>query len=145
MPFQYGLQKVLEVKEHEKTEAELAYRDSMNHFENVATELYHQLKKKEDLLMAYDEKLKSGIPIGNIQHIQDTLQFLQKEINHLQRETQRTRDVMNAKQQKLSLKTVDVKKYEKMKERKFELYKLNEARLDNSFLDELSIQQFMKR
>ncbi|PIB53998.1 flagellar export protein FliJ, partial [Pseudomonas sp. 2822-17] len=54
MSFQFSLQKVLEMKEHEKMEAQVDYQSAVGKFEVVATELYHTLKKKEDLLLTYE-------------------------------------------------------------------------------------------
>ncbi|UCZ51724.1 flagellar biosynthesis chaperone FliJ [Bacillus shivajii] len=144
MSFQFGLQKVLEVKEHEKSEAESKYSEAMKQFEDVATDLYHLLKKKEDLEAFYNEKIQSGTSISAIQQTQQTISHLQKEIDKLQLETQRARSRMNDQEQFLMFKSIDVKKYEKMKERKHQRYIQLEKEKESKFLDEISVQQFLK-
>ncbi|MDG5788189.1 flagellar export protein FliJ [Evansella sp. AB-P1] len=144
MVFQFSLQKVLDMKEHEKTEAQIAYRDAMKSFEAIATKLYETLKKKEDLLASYEESLLHGLPIAKIQQIQETIQFLQKEIDHLQIRTKNARTLMNDKERLLTHSLVDVKKYEKLKDRNFQDFIVEQKTNENKFLDEISTQQYFK-
>lgn len=145
MSFQFTLQKVLDVKEHEKNKAQTAYKRALENFEETATKLYHLLKSKEDLLEAYEKNIQDGVSIAKIQHTQETLTYLQKKIDQMQIETQRARAVMNEKQRILRNSYIDMKKYEKLKERKLESYKIEQRDLENKFLDEVSVQQYIKR
>ncbi|MDQ0253712.1 flagellar FliJ protein [Evansella vedderi] len=144
MSFQFTLQKVLEVKENERSEAQAAYKSSLKKFEEIATKLYHILKKKEDLLATYEDSLNKGVSINHIQQTQGTLQYLQQEIDHLQRETQNARAYMNEKQRMLTVTNIELKKYEKMKEHKLEKYKIQQKVAENKFLDEISVQRYRK-
>ncbi|HBJ02099.1 MAG TPA: flagellar biosynthesis chaperone FliJ, partial [Lysinibacillus sp.] len=45
----YRFENVLTIREQEKNETEMAYKESVRSFEEVATKLYDLLKKKEDL------------------------------------------------------------------------------------------------
>ncbi|MBU9720320.1 MULTISPECIES: flagellar export protein FliJ [Bacillaceae] len=145
MSFQFTLQKVLEMKEHNKMEAQLEYQDAMRKFEEVATELYHVLKKKEEILQTYEENIGKGVPISIIQQTEEALRFLQLQIDRLQESTHYARSSMNEKQQLLLTSTVDLKKYEKMKEKKFQQYEVEQKRFENKNLDEVSVQQYMNR
>lgn len=145
MSFRFTLQKVLDVKEHEKNEAQAAYKQALENFEQTAMKLYQLLKRKEDLLEAYEKAIQDGVSIAKIQHTQETLSFLQKKIDRMQIETQRARALMNEKQRLLKNSYIDVKKYEKMKERKLENYMLEQREIENKFLDEVSVQQYIKR
>lgn len=144
MSFRFTLQKVLEVKEHEKSEAQMAYQSAMKEFEEIATELYNLLKQKEDLIAMHDVHLKQGLPIATIQQTQETLRFLQNQIDKLQIRTHHARVKMIDKQRELTSSLVDVKKYERIKERKYLDYKHEQQMLENKFLDEISVQQFCK-
>ncbi|MFA9558084.1 flagellar export protein FliJ [Evansella sp. AB-rgal1] len=145
MTFQFTLQKVLDVKEYEKNEAQVAYRDAMMNFEKVATQLYELLKQKEVLLSSYEDKLVQGLPIAFIQQTQKSLEYLQREIDRLQVQTQNARALMNERERRLTVTAVDVKKYEKMKERKLEIYLLDQREKENKFVDEISVQQYLKK
>ncbi|WP_096189126.1 flagellar export protein FliJ [Evansella halocellulosilytica] len=145
MSFQFTLEKVLEVKEHEKSEAESKYTEAMKQFEDVATKLYHYMKEKEELEDYYNDKIQTGTSILAIQQTQQTISHLKREIDKLQYETQKARNRMNDQEQFLMFKSIDVKKYEKMKSRKYEQYIEAEKVKENKFLDEISVQQFLKR
>ncbi|MCR6111120.1 flagellar export protein FliJ [Bacillus sp. A301a_S52] len=145
MSFKFALQKVLEVKDFEKTDAERAYTESVEEFEGVATQLYELLKKKEKLIEETEKKLLRGLAISSIQLNEQNISFLQTEINKLQLSTQKARQNMNEKEKFLLFKTVDLKKYEKMKKMKQAQYLENEKREELKFLDEISIQQFVRR
>ncbi|MCR6096043.1 flagellar export protein FliJ [Salipaludibacillus agaradhaerens] len=145
MSFKFALQKVLEVKDFEKTDAERAYTESVEEFEGVATQLYELLKKKEELVEETEKKLLRGLAISSIQLNEQNISFLQTEINKLQLSTQKARQNMNEKEKFLLFKTVDLKKYEKMKKIKQAQYLENEKREELKFLDEVSIQQFVRR
>ncbi|WP_078576311.1 flagellar export protein FliJ [Salipaludibacillus agaradhaerens] len=145
MSFKFALQKVLEVKDFEKTDAERAYTESVEEFEGVATQLYELLKKKEEIVEETEKKLLRGLAISSIQLNEQNVSFLQTEINKLQLSTQKARQNMNEKEKYLLFKTVDLKKYEKMKKIKQAQYLENEKREELKFLDEVSIQQFVRR
>lgn len=45
--YTYRFEKVMTVREQEKNETEIAYKESVRVFEEVATKLYNLLKKKK--------------------------------------------------------------------------------------------------
>lgn len=145
MSFQFALQKVLEVKDYEKSDAELDYTKSVKVFEDVATKLYDLLKRKEELTIANEKKLKKGLTISLIQMNEKTIAYLQKEIDRLQLNTKEARKKMNEKERFLTFKAIDLKKYEKMKEIKQQQFTEDEKRVEQKFLDEISVQQFVRR
>ncbi|WP_280768981.1 flagellar export protein FliJ [Salipaludibacillus daqingensis] len=145
MSFQFTLEKVLEVKDFEKSDAELAYTEAVKNFEDVATKLYNLLKRKEELIAANEKKLEKGLTISVIQLNEKTIAYLQKEIDRLQSNTQDARKKMNEKERYLTYKSIDLRKYEKMKEIKQQQYTENEKRTEQKFLDEVSVQQFVRR
>ncbi|OIJ17836.1 flagellar export protein FliJ [Anaerobacillus alkalidiazotrophicus] len=145
MSFQYTLQKVLEVRENDKLVAEKEFAIATRQFEEAATRLYELLKKKEDYEKHYNNRIEAGIPIFQIQQSYSLLTRLQEQIDQLQYTTQKARENMNRKQNLLVEKSVELKKYEKMKQIKYEEYLEEEKRLENTLMDEISVQLFVKR
>lgn len=145
MSFQFALQKILEVKDYEKSDAELDYTKSVKVFEDVATKLYDLLKRKEELTIANEKQLEKGLTISLIQMNEKTIAYLQKEIDRLQLNTKEARKKMNEKERFLTFKAIDLKKYEKMKEIKQQQFTEDEKRVEQKFLDEISVQQFVRR
>lgn len=145
MSFQFTLQKILEVKENEKLKAEKEFSQATRQFEEVATKLYELLKKKEDHENDYYTRMERGIHIFQIQQSHTLLAQLQRKINEVQYYTQKARDNMNRKQEVLVEKSIELKKYVKMKEIKYEHYIEEQKRLENILMDEISVQQFVNR
>jgi flagellar FliJ protein len=145
MNFAFKFQKILSVKETEKERALEAYQTSVKNFEEVAEKLYHFLKQKEDLERDQLEKLSFGLSVIDIRHHQQFIANLEKTISHFQNLVLTARQKMISQEEFLLEKNIEVKKYEKIKEKEYSVYKeiisANESRL----MDEISIQQFMNR
>ncbi|WP_157811967.1 flagellar export protein FliJ [Alteribacter populi] len=143
MSFTFSLQKVLELKEHERNQADEAWNEATSEFEEVAMELYHLLKQKEEMENDYHGALEKGISISHLQHYQTRLSDLERIIHRSQKETQRARAKMQSSEHKRTLRAVDVKKYEKVKQKKQEQYASWQKANDMKSLDEIAVQQFM--
>ena len=145
MSFQFTLQKILEVRENEKFKAEKDFTQATKQFEEVATKLYDLLKKKENYESQYNNQVQTGIHVFQIQQSYLVLDQLQKQIDQLQYYTQQARTNMNQKEEVLVEKSIELKKYEKMKQIKYEQFLEETKRQENLLMDEISVQQFMNR
>lgn len=143
--YQYKFAKVLNVREQEKSETELAFKESVNMFEKVATELYELLKKQEDTIDAQNNRLTSGLSIDQVHHYSNFIEGLQKRIDVVQKEVIQARSKMNWFEQKLVEKSLEVRKFEKMKEKDFEQFKEEQNRLEAIQLDEISSLKFQNK
>lgn len=145
MSYQYKFSNILKVKESEKDKALANYLESVSKFEEVAEKLYEYMKKKEDLEAFQAERLVSGLPIQEIQHHQQFIANLEKSIDHYQQLVINARNQMEYYRDRLIEKNIEVKKYEKMKERDFTRFLANEKLAESRQMDEISIQQFVNR
>lgn len=136
--YQYRFTPVMIIKEQEKSEAEMAYKESVNDFEKIATELYESLKKKEDLLIYQQEKMVSGLSISEMHNYANFIDSMEKKIAELQNKVIQARSKMEWHERKLLELSLEYKKYEKMKERDYEAYLKEEDRLEMIQLDEIS-------
>ncbi|WP_108669690.1 flagellar export protein FliJ [Peribacillus acanthi] len=145
MIYQYKFSKILSLKEREKDDAYSKYSQALKHFEEVAEKLFRLLKKKEDLQEYQEQELVNGLSVDVMRHHQTFITNLDKIIDHCQKEVIEARTKLNLFQTILIEKNVEVKKYEKMKEKDFsnflELLKENDKRQ----MDEISIQQFVSK
>ena len=141
----YRFEKILDVKEQEKTESEIAFKESVQVFEEIATKLYELLKKKEDLLAFQQERLRIGSSIDEINHYSRFIDSLDKTIEDIQQKVVQARAKMNWHEQKLVEKNLEVRKYEKMRENDFERYKEDQLRIETILLDELSTIAYYKK
>ena len=115
MIYQYKFEKILTIKEKEKSDARTAYNEALKNFEQVAEKLYKLLKKKEELLDYQQVKLTSGLSVQEIRHNQLFMGNLEKLIEQCQKDVIEARYRMNLQQERLKEKNIEVKKYEKIK------------------------------
>ncbi|MFD1735816.1 flagellar export protein FliJ [Bacillus salitolerans] len=145
MDFTFKFQKILSIKETEKQRALESYQQSISEFESVAEKLYSFLKQKEDLETNQLNKISDGISVHEIKYHQQFIMNLEKTIMHFQKLVISARQKMHTQEEALLEKNIEVKKYEKIKEKEraiqLELTKINE----NKLMDDISIQQFMNR
>jgi flagellar protein FliJ len=145
MQYQYRFEKVMSIREREKDEALDSYNQSVRRFEEAAGKLYELLKKKEDLEEFQFSKLASGLPVQEIRHYQHFIHSLEKTIEHYQQVVFNARNQMNYYQDKLTEKNIEVKKYEKMKEKDIVRFTESMKLAENRQMDDISIQLYANR
>lgn len=138
-----ALLKILDVRQQEKNEALVAHKIAIDQFEKVATQLYEQLKTKEHAQEVLNRYVQSEI-IKKIREQTLYIDMLNQKINQLQREVQIARQNMEEKQQIVTEKHIEVKKIEKMIEKREQAKKVHEAREEMKHMDEISIQQYTR-
>ncbi|EHL76887.1 MULTISPECIES: flagellar export protein FliJ [Bacillus] len=145
MGYYFKFEKILQIKEREKEEIQSGYHRAKRQFEQVAEKLYELLKKKEDLLAFQEAQLASGFPVYEIQHYQLFISNLEKMIDYQQQLVMNARNRMFWFENQLKEKNIEVKKYEKIKEKEWQKYKKLLGQMENKEMDELSVIQFMNR
>lgn len=143
--YTYRFSKILDIREQEKTQTEIAYKEAVKTFEEVATKLYEMLKKKEDLIAYQNERLVVGASIDEVTHYANFINSLEKTIEDLQKKVTQARVKMNWHEDKLLEKNIEVRKYEKMREKDFEAFRVEQERIENIRLDELSTMAYYKK
>jgi len=141
----YRFQQILTIREQEKNETEMAYKDATKAFEDVATKLYDLLKKKEDLIDYQQQRLVIGASIDEIHHYARFIDSLEKTIADAQQKVIQARAKMQWYEEKLVEKNLEVRKFEKMKEKDYERFKEEQGRIEMNFLDEISLQMYNKK
>jgi flagellar FliJ protein len=145
LQYKYRFEKVLTIREQEKQQTEMAYKESVNAFEEVATRLYDLLKKKEDLMNVQTEKMTSGASIQEVHQFANFIDSLEKSINDCQQKVIQARTKMNWHEQKLVEKNLEVRKFEKMREKDLEAFKDEQDKAEMLMLDELSSIMYSKK
>ena len=145
MVYQYKFEKIMSLREKEKTESQTKYNLAVKEFETEAEKLYRMLKKKEELLDEQAERLRQGLSVQQVRHNVSFLENHEQLIQHYQRRVIETRNKMNFYHQILVEKNMEVKKYEKMKEKDVQAFMEQVNQMENRQMDEISIQQYMSR
>jgi flagellar protein FliJ len=145
MSYQYRFERILTLKEKEKDEVNEQYKGAISKFELVAEKLYEFLKKKEELEVHQADKLQNGLSVQDIRHHQQFITNLEKTISYYQDLVIQARSRMNWYEEKLVDMNVEVKKYEKIKEKDLIIFQRNMKEAENKQLDEVSVVQYMNR
>lgn len=145
LQYTYRFEKVLTIREQEKQQTEIAYKESVRSFEEIATKLYEFLKKKEELISYQNDRLSTGATIDEIHHFTTFIDSLEHTIADLQKKVMQARAKMNWHEQKLLEKNLEVRKFEKMREKDFESFKEQQDRLEMLQLDELASLMYYKK
>lgn len=138
-----SLTKILHIRENEKKVAQKAFLNSQESFEKVATKLYEALRKKELAEESYDEFIQDETPLERIKQQITYIEDLNEAITHLQKEVQLARTQMEQKQQHLTDAHIEVKKFESIIEKRNKQEIERKAKLENAFMDEISINQYL--
>lgn len=137
------LSKLLHVRETERNDAQKTYYNAMVFFEEIATQLYTLLRKKEDAEESYEDCLQTTVPIEMIKEQVAYIELLNNQILRLQQKVQQARSDMQVKQLKLTDAHVEVKKYEKIIDTRRKSEEEVEAKQEKASMDEISIQQYV--
>ncbi|WP_449353946.1 flagellar export protein FliJ [Virgibacillus natechei] len=137
------LSKLLHVRENDRKEAQKVYHDALAFFEDIATQFYTLLRKKEGAEESYDNSLQATVPLEMIKEQITYIEMLNKQILELQEKVQHARSEMEAKQLKLIDAHVEVKKYEKIIDTRIKSEEEVRAMREKDSMDEISIRQFL--
>ncbi|MBO1003806.1 flagellar export protein FliJ [Pseudogracilibacillus auburnensis] len=136
------LHKILHVREQEKKDAQMEQISARNYFEEVATQLYSELKTKEQAEQTLDNYMQASSAITKIKEQSLYIHALNKKIMVLQQQVQQARKQMEDKQEILTEAHVEVKKIETMIGHREKEIIAHKEKLESMMMDEISIRQF---
>jgi flagellar FliJ protein len=138
MNFHFSLEKVLKVKENEKNTLETEYRQAYQNYEKIAGALYEFLKQKEELEKRRLEGMTKGAVIGDVRRLQAEMEHLQQKIDEYERLYRHARQHAELKKEHLLERSVDVKRYEKLRDFQYSEFVKKAKAKEMSKLDEMS-------
>ncbi|WP_313234458.1 flagellar export protein FliJ [Sporosarcina ureae] len=143
--FYYRFDKVLNLREQERDETEMAYKEAIEEFEKIATQLYDQMKKKENILEEQQQRMTTGFSIDDLHSYSRFINTLDLSIDHIQQEVMKSRSKMNWYESQLLEKNIEVKKFEKVKEIGKQQHNVEMEHVEINRIDELSTMKFRSR
>ncbi|MBB6449297.1 flagellar FliJ protein [Geomicrobium halophilum] len=145
MTFTFPFEKLLEVKEREVVEHRNSYEDAARHFEAAGYELYQWLKARENLDEKHKHACIQGTTVALIQTKQLARENIENRIKHSQKKANTARNVMAARKKEWQSAEIEIKKIERMKERKWEEYIQDMNKQEQTLMDELASRQVLLR
>ncbi|WP_152656394.1 flagellar export protein FliJ [Oceanobacillus sp. CFH 90083] len=140
-----GLTKIRDMHDNERQVAQKAYAESQETFERIAKELYNLLKKKEIAENSFENAIQASTSIERIKEQSAYIEKLTNQIQTVQVLVQRARNDMNSKQTKLSEAYMEFKKYDRIIDLKREKAQAVIRKQEADFMDEMSMQQYMRQ
>jgi flagellar FliJ protein len=135
---EFHLEKILNFQRSEKDSLENRYGQSVQFFEEVGKVLYNLLKKKEAVEAKHVKILKNGIQLYELQANQHYMDNLLRQIERAQLKLNHARNQMDDLKTVLLHKSIEVKKYEKLKERSSANFFQETKRLEQVDMDEIA-------
>lgn len=137
MTFHFSFEKVLQVRESEKQVLEANYQDAYAYFEKIGNRLYALLQQKESLEATRQKHMSKGMSILDVQTLQAKFETLQEKVNNYERMFEQARQVTEQKKNRLLETSIDVKRYEKLKDIQFDTFCQNEKKAEQAQLDNI--------
>lgn len=144
MSFVYSLQKVLDMKEKEKEQAEISYSKSMQVLRQEQERLAHLERNKQQMEQQMLQKEKN-ISLAELKTNYEYIGHLQRLIAEANESKQRAEKEVENRQFILSERTMDQKIWEKLKENSFEKYKDAMRLLEQKELDEIAVGRYYRQ
>lgn len=144
MAFTFNLEKVLEVKEREAAKSRKGYEEAAGAFESVGYELYEWLKARETLGESQTQDCETGTTIAALQSKQLARTNIETAIQHCEVKTNAARHTMVKRKKEWQTATIEVKKYEKMRDRKWEEHVREMKKQEQKLMDELASRQVLQ-
>jgi flagellar FliJ protein len=138
MKFRFPLQKIVDLKGNEKTQAEWLLSQALSKLrdeEQFLLELFDEIAKQQAQL---SRSAETPIPIVDIQYIQGYITHLEKRIERKQVEVQDARVNVQGKQSLLMDRSVDEKVWIKAREKAFNLFTATSLKKDQQDMDEMA-------
>lgn len=92
-----------------------------------------------------NERLQEGLTIDEIHHYGKFIDSLEHAIEDMQKKVNQARAKMQWYEQKLVEKNLEVRKYEKMREKDFSAFQEEQNRKEAQYLDEISSLMYNKK
>lgn len=138
MRFRFPLQKIVDLKGNEKTQAEWLLAQSLSILrdeEQSLSELLEQIVKQQTLLSRSSE---TPISIVDIQFLQEYITHLEKLVERKQADVQHARLNVQSKQTLLMDRSIDEKVWLKTREKAFNLFTDTMLKKDQQDMDEMA-------
>lgn len=138
MKFRFPLQKIVDLKGNEKTQAEWLLSQALSKLrdeEQFLQELNDEISRQHECLSRSSE---NPIPIVDIQFIQAYIIHLEKQIEHKRVDVQNAQVNVQGKQSILMDRSVDEKVWIKAREKALNLFTATSLKKDQQDMDEMA-------
>jgi flagellar FliJ protein len=144
MSFVYSFQKILDMKEKEKEQAEINYSKSIQVLHREQQRLAHLEQNKQNMEQRLLQR-KKNVSLAELKTNYEYIDHLQRLIVQAGESKERAEKDVEAKQFILSERAMDQKIWEKLKENSFEKYMKRVRQIEQKELDEIAVVRYYRQ
>lgn len=139
MAFDFRLERILKVADSEKKNLEAQYQSLYDHLENIAQDLVQLLGQKKDAQIRLQNKMKKAITIDSMKLQLSDADQMDQLIARRTMQYEKLKQQLEQMQAILLEKSIEVKKYEKMKEKQRQNYRTEQRKSEMKQMDEIAV------
>lgn len=142
MKFRYSLQKVVDLKENEKKQAEWLLTSALNKLQREEASLRELKKLQASLQQQMEQAARSSTPIHKLQGMQQYMNYMEQCIENKGQEVRCAKGEVQVKQQGLTAKMLEEKVWLKAKEKAYHFFLDASRKKEQHELDEMATVRF---
>ncbi|MDF2668702.1 MAG: hypothetical protein K0R67_1008 [Paenibacillus sp.] len=139
MRFRYPLQKLLDLKANEKTQAEWGLSEAVGVLQSELAQLSDYQQNRNDVQQQLGQASTNRTTVSQLLQHQDFLDYLEKQINRKQADVKAAELEVELKQMKLGEKVKEEKVWEKAKEKAFDQFSALMQKKEQDEMDEIAL------
>lgn len=143
MNFRYQLQKVVDLKNTERTQAEWMLSHALGELQMEEETLAQLLKEKAALKESLMQASASSAKIAELLQYQSYISFVERQIETKDEDVKAAQEHVSSQQSYLSEKLKDEKIWDKAREKAYEQYKTVSLKEEQEQVDELAIMKYV--
>ncbi|MDF2813919.1 MAG: hypothetical protein K0Q81_119 [Paenibacillus sp.] len=139
MRFRYPLQKLIDLKSNEKTQAEWGLAEAIGVLQSELSQLSGLHQNRSDVQHELSNASSNRTTVFQLMQHQDYLNYLEKQIIRKQADVESAERQVEVKQMELSEKMKEEKVWEKAKEKAFDQFSSTMQKKEQDELDEIAL------
>jgi flagellar FliJ protein len=144
MKFRYSFQKIVDLKNNEKTQAEWVLSEALGRLRTEETSLSHLSEQKMELSQQIADQSESSTTISQMLILQNYMNHLDHQIVKKNEDIELAQHVVVTKKEHLSEKMIDEKVWVKAREKAYNQFQMVAGRKEQEVLDEISTNRFKR-
>lgn len=138
MAFRFALQKVVDLKSNQKTQAEWLLAKALSKAREEEEALFELERNRRSLRERLDDSARAPVPAGELAELGRYIQHLDGQIRKKRDDLDRARKAVDASRQHLLERTLDEKVWLKAREKAFERYRAFMLKKEQQEIDEIA-------
>lgn len=142
MTFRYRLQKIVDLKSNERTQAEWLLSAALSRLHREEEQLQRLIAAKEELEQMLDHAARHCLKIAEIINIQDYITHIESQIEAKNRAVQQAQQVVHKQKSVLKERMIDEKVWDKAREKAYQLHRATALKAEQEQLDDIVTLRF---